>query len=610
MKSHAKRWIAAAVLTVAAGTVITVGCTRHQDVQPVVQNQPPAVSQTSPAAATSPATPAPLADALPYAAGTQLSARDRLASGAAKSGFGGGAGLPRLRDKTEAGEMYNRMDAESYSRIDDNPFKTVAEARLSTFSLDVDTASYSIMRRYLESGQLPPADAVRVEEMVNYFPYSYPQPKGDAPFSVSTEVTTAPWEPSHKLVRIGLKGREFEADKRPPCNLVFLIDTSGSMMAPNRLPLLKRGLSDLVRRLGENDTVTIVTYAGNAGLALACTPGTDREKILAVLESLEAGGSTNGGAGIERAYAEAQAHFVKNGVNRVMLCTDGDFNVGVTSPGELTRLIEDKAKSKVYLSVLGFGYGNNKDSTLEELSKRGNGNYAYIDTMAEARKVLVEQAAGTLVTIAKDVKVQVEFNPAEVAGYRLVGYEHRLLQDRDFNDDTKDAGEIGAGHTVTALYEIVPAGTTVPEGGSVDPLKYQRSEPRAAAHPGELLTVKLRYKAPDADAVQGTSKLIEVPVKVESVPFGLASADTRFATGVAEFGMVLRKSKWVGRGDLKQVESIVQGTLERRTDMYSTELAELVARARRVGTTVGTQGDGEPVPARRGSRRAVPFEGR
>ncbi len=349
-------------------------------------------------------------------------------------------------------------NAEEYAYLPENPFQRVSDQALSTFSIDVDTASYANVRRFLHSGRLPPPDAVRIEEMINYFTYDYAAPAGEHPFSVAVEAHAAPWQPHHRLVRIGLRGREIAFEHRPVSNLVFLIDVSGSMNEEKKLPLVQRALKLLVDHLTENDRVAMVVYAGSSGLVLPSTTGDRKEAILGALDRLRAGGSTNGGAGIQLAYRTAEDHFVKDGVNRVILCTDGDFNVGVTSPGDLVRLIEDKRKSGVFLSVLGFAGGNYADARMQELADKGNGNAYTIDSLSEARKVLVEQAAGTLITIAKDVKIQVEFNPAQVAGYRLLGYENRMLAAQDFNDDRKDAGEIGAGHQVTALYEIVPAG--------------------------------------------------------------------------------------------------------------------------------------------------------
>ncbi len=366
-------------------------------------------------------------------------------------------------------------NAEAYDRVVDNPFVGVVENPLSTFSIDVDTASYANCRRFLTQNQRPPKDAVRIEELLNYFTYNDPPPTGDDPFSVNCEVARCPWNADHRLARIGLLGKPIDNDKRPPSNLVFLIDVSGSMNFPNKLPLVKAALRMLVEQLGENDRVAMVVYAGASGLVLPSTSCDRKVEILSAIEQLQAGGSTNGGAGIELAYRQAVENFIKNGTNRVLLATDGDFNVGVTNPDQLTRLIEAKARSGVFLSVLGFGTGNLKDATLETLSGKGNGNYAYIDTPQEARKVFVEQISGTLVTIAKDVKIQVEFNPARVGTYRLIGYENRVMRNEDFHDDTKDAGEIGAGHHVTALYELVPAGN--PGGVEVPPrrdLKYQK----------------------------------------------------------------------------------------------------------------------------------------
>jgi Ca-activated chloride channel family protein len=402
----------------------------------------------------------------------------------------------------------------------------------------VDTASYANVRRFLNQGQRPPADAVRIEELVNYFAYEYPQPGNDAPFSVTTEVAPCPWNAEHTLALIGLQGRRLEGESLPPRNLVFLIDVSGSMQHPQKLPLVKAALSMLAGHLTARDRVAIVVYAGASGLVLPSTRGDDREAILGAIADLEAGGSTNGGAGLRLAYRVAQEHLATGGVNRVVLATDGDFNIGVTNQGDLVRLIEEERERGVSLSVLGFGMGNYKDSTLEKLADKGNGNYAYIDTLQEAQKVLVTDAGGTLVTIAKDVKLQVEFNPQTVTAYRLVGYENRRLEDQDFNDDKKDAGEIGAGHSVTALYEIVPAGVPIDLPG-IDPLKYQRNA-ASGSHGDELMTVKVRYKAPDGDR----SRLLEYPVAAASRE--AASPAFGFASAVAEFGMLLRRSPFKG----------------------------------------------------------------
>ena len=458
--------------------------------------------------------------------------------------------LTSMPEPTKGGSRRNahRMDPNSefapargdrYEPVTDNPFVRVDRDPLSTFSSDVDTASYALVRRHLlDQKVLPPRGAVRIEELVNYFDYAYPEPIGARPFALQTEVASAPWAPAHRLLRIGIRGKHLERREVPAANLVFLIDVSGSMADENKLPLLKRGLSLLAERLRERDRVSIVVYAGSSGLVLPPTPGSNRAAILAALDRLDAGGSTNGGQGIALAYREAREGFVKNGVNRVILATDGDFNVGVTNQEELVALVERQAKSGVFLSVLGFGSGNYNDAMLEKLADKGNGNYAYIDDLAEARKVLVEEASSTLVTIAKDVKIQVEFNPKQVESFRLLGYENRVLSHRDFNDDTKDAGDIGADHRVTALYEIVPAHGAGTAG--VDPLKYQSARPSDVA--GELATIKLRYKAPAGN----TSELIEVVARDGGLTASRASADFRFAAAVAQFGMLLRNSPHQG----------------------------------------------------------------
>ena len=449
------------------------------------------------------------------------------------------------------------FDTARYGNMQENPFLAVSENPLSTFSIDVDTASYSNVRRFIEGGSLPPKDAVRIEEMINYFSYDYPPPNDNLPFSVSLDAASCPWAPEHRLVRIGLKGREVPNDKRPASNLVFLLDVSGSMEPSNRLPLVKQAMRLLVHKLGENDRVAIVVYAGASGLALPSTSGNHKEEILAALENLQAGGSTNGAQGIELAYQTAAEHFIKGGVNRVIVATDGDFNIGTTSEGDLIRLIQEKAKGGVFLSVLGVGDDNLNDSMMQKLADKGNGNYAYLDSLEEARKVLVQQINGTLITIAKDVKIQVEFNPARVASYRLIGYEKRILRKEDFNNDKIDAGEIGAGHTVTALYEVVPVGGEPNPAASVPPvdrLKYQPDPAVVATSSGqaaspELLTVKLRYKEPEGE----TSKLLERPLVDNGAPFASAAADLKFAAAVAEFGMILRDSQFKGNGTLGAV---------------------------------------------------------
>ncbi|HVA51541.1 MAG TPA: VWA domain-containing protein [Pirellulales bacterium] len=476
----------------------------------------------------------------------------------------------------DEGDAFN---IESYDRIDENPFLNVRQNPLSTISIDVDTASYANVRRFFNGGSLPPKDAVRIEELVNYFGYHYAPPTDDQSFAVHAEVAGCPWQPKHRLLRIALKGREIDLQNRPAGNLVFLIDVSGSMDGPAKLPLLKSALHLLVDKLGENDRVAMVVYAGSSGLVLPSTSGLYKETILAALDALEAGGSTNGGSGIQLAYNVAREKFIKGGANRVILCTDGDFNVGLTDRGSLTRLIEDEAKSGVFLSVLGFGAGNLKDATMEQLADRGNGNYAYIDTLNEARKVLVEQLGGTLLTIAKDVKLQLEFNPRQVAAYRLIGYENRLLRAEDFNDDKKDAGEIGAGHTVTALYELAPAGGEALLA-EVDGLKYQHTvEAIEAADRDELLTLKLRYKEPEGE----TSKLLESVVKDEKRNYAQASEDFRFAASVAGFGLLLRESQYKGNLTLGAVVELAEASRGADEHGYRAEFIELVKNAAAIG---------------------------
>jgi Ca-activated chloride channel family protein len=464
-------------------------------------------------------------------------------------------------------------NTEAYDRIRDNEFLAAATNPLSTFSIDVDTASYANVRRFLESGQLPPKDAVRIEELINYFRYDYDPPEAETPFSVATEVFACPWVPAHRLVSIGLQGRVLEETAIPPRNLVFLLDVSGSMDDPRKLPLLKAAMKLLVRQLRAEDRVAIVVYAGSSGLVLPPTPGDRKPRLREALERLRAGGSTAGGEGIQLAYQVAAESFIPGGVNRVVLATDGDFNVGITNQGDLVRLIEEKRKTGVFLSVLGFGEGNLKDSTMEKLADSGNGNYAYIDSLSEARKVLVRESGATLVTIAKDVKIQVEFNPARVLAYRLIGYENRVLAAEDFNDDTKDAGEIGAGHSVTALYELVPVGAETALRG-VDPLKYQAPRPtREGAASRELLTVKLRYKEPDGDE----SRLLSVAV--DGDPGHPASANARFASAVAGFGMLLRDSEHKGQATWEQVAELGRGAVGRDPGGYRSQFCELVETA-------------------------------
>jgi Ca-activated chloride channel family protein len=447
---------------------------------------------------------------------------------------------------------------------------------VDTASIDVDTASYSNVRRFLAHGVLPPPDAVRIEEMINYFDYDYPVPAGDHPFSVDVEATGCPWAPEHRLVRVGLKGDEVAARNRPPANLAFLLDVSGSMQGADKLPLVKRSLRMLVDHLSPADTVAIVVYAGAAGLVLPATSVASKDDILDAMSRLKAGGSTAGGEGIRLAYKIARKNYLPGGINRVILATDGDFNVGVSSTGAMTRLIEKEAQSGVFFTVLGFGMGNLKNDKLENLADKGNGHYAYIDSLFEARKVLVEELGATLVTIAKDVKIQIEFNPALVQSYRLIGYENRLLRSEDFNDDTKDAGEIGAGHTVTALYEIAPTSHAMALPAE-DELKYQRPSLLSdAALRGEILTVKVRYKAPNGD----TSRLLEVPLIDAGGDLASASPDTRFAAAVACLGMVLREAPDRGSASMDEAERLAMAGLGDDLRGHRARFVEMVRLAR------------------------------
>lgn len=463
---------------------------------------------------------------------------------------------------------------ERYAEINENPFLETKHAPLSTFSIDVDTASYSNVRRYINDGNLPPKDAVRIEELVNYFEYDYPQPVGNVPFSVTNEVANCPWNTKHKIVSIGLQGKKIALDNTPPSNLVFLLDVSGSMNSPDKLPLLKQGLKILTNQLKPQDRVAIVVYAGSSGLVLPST--NDKNQILRSLDNLEAGGSTNGGQGIQLAYKVAQENFISNGNNRVILATDGDFNVGLTGDDELVKMIEQKRQANIFLSVLGFGTGNLNDSMMEKLSNKGNGNYAYIDSAEEARKALGQQVAGTLYTIAKDVKIQVEFNPAKVAGYRLLGYENRLLANRDFNDDKKDAGEIGAGHSVTALYEIVPAGQKVENDGIE--LKYSQVQPSDTNFSDELLTVKLRYKEPK----ENDSKLLTIGLLDKSVSIENASDNLKFASAVAQFGLLMRDSRFKGNSSFASLKNLANSSLGNDLKGYRNDFIKLTEKAGRL----------------------------
>ncbi len=529
-------------------------------------------------------------------------------SGAGFGGRGGGNVMGGLYQSSP--KLGDDNNSEAYTKIDENQMISVADQPLSTFSIDVDTASYSFVRRYLiESKQLPPVDAVRVEELLNYFTYDDPAPPEGEPFAVSSEVSNAPWAPQHRLVRVAIKGTPLPTESLPARNLVFLLDVSGSMASPDKLPLLRQGLNLLVRDLRPQDKVAIVVYAGASGLLLPSTSGKHRTEIINAITSLESGGSTNGGQGIELAYKVAQENFVEGGINRVILATDGDFNVGTTSQAALERLIESKRKSKVFLTVLGFGTGNTKDETMELLADKGNGNYAYIDSIHEAEKVLVRESGATLATIAKDVKLQVEFNPKLVARYRLVGYENRVLAAQDFNDDKKDAGEIGAGAGVTALYELELAGVSAAPGTDVDPLKYQSDRSLSvAAASDELMTVKVRYKHPAGD----TSKLLSQPMRDASTNYAQASESMRFSASVAMFAMLLRDSSFKGSSSFEVARELAMGARGNDPHGDRAEFVRLIDAAKEIGTNgpraeaiVANGGYGARVPTIRMAKPTV-----
>lgn len=473
--------------------------------------------------------------------------------------------------------IYDRYaNREEYSHNAENRFKSPVKDPLSTFSIDVDAASYSNIRRFINQGEMPPKDAVRIEEMINYFNYNYPKPTGNDPVRITTEVGICPWNKTHRLVQIGLKAREIESQNLPASNFVFLIDVSGSMFGPTRLELVKSSLRLLVNNLREKDRVAIVTYCGDARVALPSTPGNEKQKIKDALETLTAGGSTAGGAGIKEAYRIAQKNFIAQGNNRIILCTDGDFNVGASSETELENLIESKRKSGIFLTVLGYGMGNYKDNKMQILAQKGNGNHAYIDNIQEANKVLVNEFGSTMYAVAKDVKLQVEFNPAKVQSYRLVGYETRILNNEDFNDDTKDAGEMGAGHTVTALYEIIPTGISGNIPGSIDPLKYQTETNinTQTSNSSELLTVKLRYKTPEEEK----SKKIEK--SVTDMGKDNVSPDFRFASAVAMFAQLLKDSDFKGEATYDKVIETANKGLSFDPERYRAEFVRLVQSAK------------------------------
>ncbi len=479
-------------------------------------------------------------------------------------------------------EQQLTANTEQYDQLNENQFKLALDEPLSTFSIDVDTASYANIRRFINNGQLPPKDAVRIEEMINYFKYDYPQPNQEVPFTVTTEAAVCPWNKKHILALIGLQGKNIDTKQLPPSNLVFLIDVSGSMDEPNKLPLLKSSFKLLVKQLRPEDHVAIVVYAGNAGLVLETTPGNEQARINNAIDNLQAGGSTAGGAGIQLAYKIAKDNFIASGNNRVILATDGDFNVGVSSDDELVKLIEEKRDQGIFLTVLGFGTGNYKDSKMEKLADKGNGNYAYIDNILEGEKVFVQELSSTLLTIAKDVKIQIEFNPGQVKAYRLIGYENRMLAKEDFNDDRKDAGEIGAGHSVTALYEIVPADSDE-NFNSVDPLKYQKSaetSPKPTITPSDdWMTVKLRYKEPQ----EQTSKLLTEVVSKKKVQSDIRSNNLNFASAVAEFGLLLRDSSYKGEANYSAVLERGQHSVGADPQGYRAEFLKLVKMAQMLG---------------------------
>lgn len=471
--------------------------------------------------------------------------------------------------------MPHDFNTESYSAVRETGFRSTLNHPLSTFSIDVDNASYSNIRRFINGGHLPPRDAVRIEEMLNYFVYNYPEPQGKDPFAIHTELSQTPWNPNTQLLHVALKGREIEKSELPPSNLVFLIDISGSMSPANRLPLVKTAMNMLVEELRPRDRVSIVVYAGRTELILESTPASNKGKILAAINSLQAGGYTAGGQALRLAYEVAEKNFIEGGNNRIIMATDGDFNVGESSNAAMERLVEEKRRTGVFITVLGFGMGNLKDDRLEIIANKGNGNYAYIDNIREARKVLVSEFAGTLFTIAKDVKLQIEFNPARVKGYRLIGYENRRLNDEDFNNDEKDAGEMGAGHTVTALYEIIPAGSDFDIPG-VDPLRYQNNpSPVRSNQNAELMTIKARYKNPDSDE----SILMEKAMRGRLLALGATSDDFRFASAVAEFGLLLSQSEFKGNSDFSGI--IQRALASKGTDKegYRAEFINLVRTA-------------------------------
>jgi len=487
----------------------------------------------------------------------------------------GSSGIQRI---SMAPAMYDMdFNTENYSSIQENGFKNVSYNPLSTFSIDVDNASYSNIRRFINMGQLPPKDAVRIEEMINYFNYDYKQPEGDKPFSVTTEISACPWNKKHNLLLIGLQGKEIDKANIPPSNLVFLLDVSGSMNAPNKLPLVKSALKMLVEELRPQDKVSIVVYAGAAGMVLDATPGSNKKKITDAIENLNAGGSTAGGEGLKLAYKIADENRIEKGNNRIILATDGDFNVGVSSDSEMEQIVSNEREKGTFITVLGFGMGNYKDNKLEIISDKGNGNYSYIDNIQEARKIFIKEFGGTLFTIAKDVKLQIEFNPAKVKSYRLVGYENRLLNAEDFKNDQKDAGEMGSGHQVTALYEIIPAGAEELTS-DIDPLKYQKKE-QVVDHSNEVATLKFRFKKPDENSSIADSIIITEPKNKQAV----TSPGFRLTAGIAQFGMILRNSEFKGNSTVENTVELIKAGRDNDEEGYVGELIRMIESAQALG---------------------------
>jgi len=498
---------------------------------------------------------------------------------------------PKTEERAKNAEMMDspnepnpdpKLNTSEYNKIEDNPFKDARKEALSTFSIDVDNASYSQVRQSIEGGQMPVKDVVRIEEMINYFDYDYPQPKGEHPFTINTEVASCPWNSQNKLVHIGLQGKNLDYRNLKPSNLVFLIDISGSMEDANKLPLVKKSLSILLDELSEKDKISIVVYAGSEGLALPATPANQKDKIMEALDNLKAGGGTAGGKGITLAYKVAEENLIKGGNNRIILCSDGDFNVGVSSTSELVRMVEEKRKLDIYLTICGFGMGNYKDGKLEDVAKNANGNYFYIDNMQEAKKVFATEMRANMFTIAKDVKIQVEFNPKWVQAYRLIGYENRIMANEDFNNDKKDAGELGAGHTVTALYEIIPVGVKSEFTAKTDNLKYQESKLSNQSQSDELMTVKFRYKP----IKQEQSVLITHPIANEKKSWESSSDNFRFSASVASFGMLLRDSPYKGKSSYEQVLELARNSQGKDTEGYRSEFIRLVETSRTVNQQV------------------------